>query len=670
MAEYIPNQPVFFGEDIACSKDEIEYIQIVDNADTTQFQFAIDKCDGAIDKVVNGDFNSSIAGWSVDGAWYNSNGKMCVDASISSVNRYAQQTGIIAAGKYYVVEIEVSGITGGFAEVFLGENIVGTIYSPGSYKFFGLCYVSDPLMAVNFAILLQLPGTAICIESVHVYEIRREFIVAVYDKTGQFAGEISFSQNPDMFVFYKDTVTVSLQWQDLNLQDNCYYLCLIDPCANSLGQSYPAKIKNCSFATNEFWGFPGWSFGVGYVSITMTAVGTEYPVTQSGVFDRFDVDYYVNIDAEVTGGGKIDVYFGTNLLQTINSTGTYNVIGKAAGSGVLRLVASTTANPGTAKINSACPASVIYGNAEIINCSFDQDGVGWGGNWEFASGQAFADLTSDPTRTLIQEDVFGDFNKEYGISLRATISPFTDAEVRVYFGTKLVKTITTTGDHQIFDYPEGNNDLRIEAELITGSTGVAGLNYICPIIRSSQYECNFVSNYFKLGVFNQPCNMLINACNNEDGMGFVFGPSGFTPRIRINARLVQAKYDAEKNIYEDSLGKKSIVNYRRRKSKYLATGILPEYIHDFLSTLVGYDNVYLDGELYVCDDTEYNVEYGDLEHHGSAKILFSEKTQGVVNTNCTDAEINCKLAESYLLRADDPSSFVTQTDGSLIKING
>lgn len=681
MAEYIPNQPVYFGDQEECNTDEYDYNQLVDNGDSTQFQFKIDKCEDAIDRVTNGDFEGNIDDWFADAEFVYSNGMICKTAGTTldakSINQYC-----LVKDGYFVVEIDVYSLAGGTIDVYFKENKVGVITSAGTYRFFGKCINEEG--GPNYLALVTQDNASVCIDSVHAYEIKRDFVVAVYKKDGTLMGEITFAQDPEKFIFYKDTVTVTVYWQDQEAENDCYYLCVLDPCRNTNGQNYPAKILNCSFDTDTVWSHLGWDYFTGNLQILISSpLNPHVPVTQTNVFERFDVDYYITVDVELTGSAKLDVKFGSNLIETIAATGIYNLVGKAETTFDLILEGYITGAGGTIKLNSACPTKIIYGNADIVNGTFDDDFGNWESEWfiyspSLGDNRADAEVTSGtPTKELIQRNVFDSLSKEYGIRVRVFLPPSGRAVIDVYFGTSLIQTLSFSGPveiktYDIYGYPVGNLDLKFVARYISSSGDTVEILDVTPIIRESEYECDFVSNMFKVSDLSQACTLLINACNDDDGMGFVFGGSGFSPRIRLNAKLKQAKYDGTKERYEDSKGDRKNVFYKRRKSKILATDLEPEYVHDFLSTLVGYDKFYINGsEPYVCDDEEYNVEYPDeMDYHGKVRLLIGPKVQDVKNINYTDVENNCAVTDNLLVQADDPNSLITQTDGSGISING
>jgi len=266
--------------------------------------------------------------------------------------------------------------------------------------------------------------------------------------------------------------------------------------------------------------------------------------------------------------------------------------------------------------------------------------------------------------SLSQDDVFPGYgNYCISIDFQNLLGSFS-----VYYGTNLVGTVSAgaTSPALISGIPSDNLGL----SFVMGPGGYVELIEVKPCdITGPDLVCNSRSNMFKVGDYEGKCTLLIHACNNEDGLGFVFDGSGFVPRVRLEAKLRQAKYESERNVYTDSVGRRSTYFFSGRKQKNLCIDMQPEYIHDFLRLLLGFDNVYISNVPYAVDDDEYNVEYSEVNDNvGKVRLLVSERTQNFKNTNCTGVENVCTLDDSYMLRADDPTSFVTQTNGGLIKI--
>lgn len=201
--------------------------------------------------------------------------------------------------------------------------------------------------------------------------------------------------------------------------------------------------------------------------------------------------------------------------------------------------------------------------------------------------------------------------------------------------------ITNAGNPEYFNQAKNTVTVDINWAALDANNGCYYIIMINPCTGEQ-----FISNMFNVQDYSTACTILINACNNSDAMGFVFDGSDFSPRIRIEAKLRQAKYDTDSLKYTDSGGTKRTYNFYSRKSKNLVTSLQPEYVHDFLRLLIGFDNVFINNTLFVVDDDEYNITYiNELDSFGSVTILVSEKTQDVKNTLCSDTSINCNLAE-------------------------
>lgn len=301
--------------------------------------------------------------------------------------------------------------------------------------------------------------------------------------------------------------------------------------------------------------------------------------------------------------------------------------------------------------------------ANIVNPNFDGNADGWdlGIDWVYSANTVVG--TYGMSNSLAQENVFISYTNTYSITVEITAG--TGIDLDVYFGETLVDTLTTIGTHVVSGIPYGNGNLLF---VMQGGTGITIDSVRAVTVDDNDYVPDFTSNTFKVDDYSNDCTLLVNACNNEDGLGFVFDGSGFSPRIRLNAKLKEPKYNNERFTYTDSKGKKQVYWFKGRKQKYFCTDLEPEYVLDYLWSLFGYDNLYIDDELYVVDDDEFNPTYS-FDNVGSVKFLVSKKEQNVINANCSSQENNCVIGQNYLLQADDNSVFVTQTDGSYILIN-
>ncbi len=175
-----------------------------------------------------------------------------------------------------------------------------------------------------------------------------------------------------------------------------------------------------------------------------------------------------------------------------------------------------------------------------------------------------------------------------------------------------------------------------------------------------------VSNEFSLGF--QDCTLLINACNDTDQFGFEFDQSNFSPTIRVCAKLVQSQYGADRVVERNSFARYRNVFYQRTKTKLLKIDSQPEYVHDFLSLLLGFDHFYIDGtEFFVPQDEEYIPNYdGDQDNIGSVQFNVAFKEKLTRNVICEEEGSGCALPPNFLLNEDDTddTDFIRLEDGS------
>ena len=160
--------------------------------------------------------------------------------------------------------------------------------------------------------------------------------------------------------------------------------------------------------------------------------------------------------------------------------------------------------------------------AVITNPTFTGSATGWslGLDWSYSANTVVG--TYGMSNALAQVNVFGSYTNSYSITVEITAGKSIDLDV--YFGETLVDTLTTIGTHTVTGIPYGNGNLYF---VMQGGSNITITSVIPVEIAKQDYVCDFTSNIFKIADYSNDCTLLINACNNEDGMGFVFEGSGF-----------------------------------------------------------------------------------------------------------------------------------------------
>jgi hypothetical protein len=151
---------------------------------------------------------------------------------------------------------------------------------------------------------------------------------------------------------------------------------------------------------------------------------------------------------------------------------------------------------------------------------------------------------------------------------------------------------------------------------------------------NQSYICDCCSAPIKIGSYE--CTHVVKSYCDKDALGFKFCNSTFVPQIRLSSKLVRASYQTTRESFEDSAGNKNTIYFKRRRSKnFRVDPAVAEYVHDYLSTLSGYDHMFIDNHEYFVDDDEYQVSYpsrNDIE--AIVSINVSEKVQLTENKNC------------------------------------
>lgn len=510
---YIPNQPILFkrpNETECLTCEEYKHYQLIDKSDISQVQFKVQPCGNSIN--VQQDWNNYNLGF----GWSNYFGALRKVATNSF--SLALLSGIIAPNTNYFVEVSIREINGTLDLRFnTAQQLLNGV---GLHRF---VINSSNSQQFDFQIFMQGNSQTVTIDYINIYSLGENFIFSIHDKDGNHQAEINTFDNPSAFVFAEDTVTVSIDWNSLNLPDGCYQIRYSDPCVNTCGQN---GIVNGGFANNSGWQLFTSNNRLRIINgkLQFNNVGADYAQNAATLCDG--VQYKITWELEVFNNAQAFIRIGTATGTIRNSTGTYIDVITANGS-----------------------------NFDIV--VEDAGGVG--------RPLAFID--------------------------------------------------------------------NVKLELVDKSEIVPQLE----------------SNWFEYG--EHDCTLMINACNSNDGLGFIFGNSGFTPRLRIDGTIVNAQYDLSRDTILSSIGKKDVYFGRRRKNKELRVPLSPEYYHDFLSLLPLFNNVYINNKKYAVDSDGYELDYNsDLPNFSTATINISEKTQHIETNNAKVKNVGgCQLPPNYLL---------------------
>ena len=652
--EWIPNQPVFFGTEDPCSDDEISYVQLVDNTDTTQVQFTID-CQGGEQLLPDPNFTSNIAAiqgcdFPADNVWivsgdttYNTGVVTLGDAALSAI----EQDNVFQNGLSYSITIVVTAIVGTLT-IKYGTVTIASITTTGTHTVTGVASSGLSIIATT-ATANSATITSIC-SSTEDWTLNNSWSIAddlLCRVSGASALGINSNTDLDVDTFYAVNVNVE------SISVGGSFLVL-------LGQTEIGTIT--AIGNYTFYGFPvsnGSSTGVNIFpnyttseiclsEVSVYSVDSDIILAiynDDGVYQT-ELKYPTDLDSFVFAGNTVTISIDWSSLPVPLSNGCYYMC-----------------------LLDPCENTNGQNNPPVIdNCNFDTVLAPWQVDDSATYATGYINFDGTDNGVLVQSDVFPNNYSEFCVTINANMKT---GELLVRFGDAEIGVMDTIGatTYTFTGTPIGNNNIYI-VSVGAGNEGTVTSVCACEVA-TTDYVCNLTSNTFKLADYTNDCTIIVNACNNEDGMGFVFENSGFTPRVRLDAKMRQPKYKTERSIFDDSQGTRKNIYFSGRKQKIFCTDLQPEYIHDFLRLLLGFDNVYFDNVEFSVDDDEYNLIYAnESDNYATLRLLVSETTQNVKNINKSDVKNVCNLPPDYLLQADNLAEYITLTDNQLILING
>lgn len=162
---------------------------------------------------------------------------------------------------------------------------------------------------------------------------------------------------------------------------------------------------------------------------------------------------------------------------------------------------------------------------------------------------------------------------------------------------------------------------------------------------------NWISNGFKLT--DGECNtVVLHGCADTDNAyGLNFGSSNFTLKGRVEGKFAGANYQMDKESIEYAGPNNRNIYFKRKKTKALKLNLLPEYMLDFVSALIGLDHIYVDNVEYEASGDEFfTLSYPDgLNAMGYATLFLSKRDTTIeksatiqMSAGCSDT-IECVL---------------------------
>lgn len=181
----------------------------------------------------------------------------------------------------------------------------------------------------------------------------------------------------------------------------------------------------------------------------------------------------------------------------------------------------------------------------------------------------------------------------------------------------------------------------------------------------NDYQGNYISSKFK--IVNDDCNtVVLHGCSDVDyTFGLNFGSSSYTLRSRVEGKLVNPQYSFDKSSYMyGTYNNTRTAYFMRKKVKNLKLALLPEYMLDFVSALIGLDHIYIDNVEYQLNGEEFfTLSYdNNLDNAGHVTLQLIEvdstlesKARVALGVGCSD-DIDCVLDPENDLCLIDPET--------------
>jgi hypothetical protein len=260
------------------------------------------------------------------------------------------------------------------------------------------------------------------------------------------------------------------------------------------------------------------------------------------------------------------------------------------------------------------------GAEKIINGNFDTD-TDWskGTGWSISGGKAImsiAGLGGDLVQLLANDNQLS-----YGLCYQFSIevSDYFQGEFQVAIGQTgsskelLSQPISANGVYT-FEVSSSKNTISIRPTG-TGFQSYKIDNVSCIIdLACSGYK--FRTDDFTVSD-SFDCSIKLSGYNNDSAFGIDFVGLNYNPIIRVNGELTFPFFDGEKVNEENSFGVSENLYFKSEMKRNLFLSNLPEYLHNFIRLLIGYD-------IFLIDDTEYislDPSYEPISERVSGKIV-------------------------------------------------
>lgn len=300
----IPYQPIAFDVEPNCTLPCASWIQKIEKADRTSFQFELDACGTAWTVLTNGDFANGGSDWVQTGTWAFNFG---IATSPIGTSGTIQQSFEQTNSDYYKISFYAE-VNNGFLNVFNGSGFFESTQRSGYHEYI---FSASSTTEINFSFSEALGGT---ISNISLVPINGDVRVDVLDQSDTVQATLPTS----MFTYNGGFFTVNVDdWDSLGLSNGCYKFAVYDPC----------ECSQFGFAGDDFRTPNQWRVITGAVNITGGEMQFGF-IGDTQVRSRAllcpNTEY--EISYTLTGmsvGDSFEVRIGTTNGTTRTADGTY-----------------------------------------------------------------------------------------------------------------------------------------------------------------------------------------------------------------------------------------------------------------------------------------------------------------------------------------------------------
>ena len=561
--------------------------------------------------------------WDLNGSWEISDGLACHTEGTTGLLEESVANYIVG-NSYYYIEVTISGYVQGSLDVYISDALAGTVTANGTFR-----YYDTPTIAgvVSFDPSSDFIG---CISAPDLRLLKNSHVADLVTQDGATRYDVS-----NYLAYWEDKVTLSLNIEDLEVTDGCYYLEVFDACQiegnelvtngdftdgdtgwtrNNSGGQYDFSGGEVEFILDPLTngtdillngdfssGATDWTLGTGWAIAgggAQHTAGNTATLTQSLTIvspppPPTTEAYWVQLTVSGITAGSVTVRFSNSAQYTIlaNGTYTYRVTPNVGGYGTVNLTFTPTSNfDGTIDDVGLYVSNEVWANVPSILNTVNSDFVA--GNYELS----FDIVNQSDARNGVAVIIFG------------------QTPSAQYFYTVGTHTLT------INNYNPGGQRVAVYARFSDGAIGTVTVDNVSAV-RIEPFEATYTSECLQYKEEWGSRTKMITAYCDQESFGFEFANTGFRLQQRVGVRSIAPTYPKEKQIQRSGNGSARVVYSGVEKYWQLHTGPTTETFHDAMAIMVDCDHFAI-GET-ADNATEYIVEVEDYTPQWTQDGSFS-----------------------------------------------